>query len=131
MIVRARFRDTAVSLLTLLLSGGTLLCCALPLLLITLGLGGAVAYLTDSLPWLVTLSRYKVWMFVVSGIYLVFTGWMIYRPGRVCPTDLELARLCERADRFNRSIFWIAATIFLAGVFAAYLLVPLRQLFAS
>jgi len=131
MIVRERLRDTAVSLLTLLLTGGTLLCCALPLLLITLGLGGTVAFLTDSLPWLVSLSHFKVWMFIVSGAYLVFTGWVIYRPGRVCPADPELARLCARADRFNRSILWIAVVIFLSGFFVAYLLFPLRQLVGS
>ena len=131
MIVRERLRDTAVSLLTLLLTGGTLLCCTLPLLLITLGLGGTVAFLTDSLPWLVSLSHFKVWMFIVSGAYLVFTGWVIYRPGRVCPADPELARLCARADRFNRSILWIAVVIFLSGFFVAYLLFPLLQLVGS
>jgi hypothetical protein len=126
MIVRARFRDTAVSLLTLLLSGGTLLCCALPLMLITLGLGSVVAYMTNALPWLVTLSHYKPWMFLISGVYLTLIGWLIYRPGRSCPADPELARLCARADRFNRTILWVAIGIFAIGFFAAYLLFPLR-----
>lgn len=121
-----RFRETSLSVLTLVFSSGTLLCCALPLMLITLGLGSVVAYLTNALPWLVTLSHYKPWMFLISGGYLALTGWLIYRPGRGCPADPELARLCARADRLNRTILWVAISIFAIGFFAAYLLFPLR-----
>jgi len=83
MIVRERLSDSAASLLTLLFSGGTLLCCALPILLITLGLSGAVVFLTNSFPWLVTLSHHKVWIFIGAGIYLLMIAWLIYRPGAV------------------------------------------------
>jgi hypothetical protein len=129
MIARERLRDTITSLLTLFLSSGTLLCCALPILLIALGLSGAVVFLTNSLPWLVALSRHKVWIFVISGIYLLFIAWLLYRPGRACPTDPELARLCERADRLNRGIFWAGAAIYVIGFVVSYLLLPIQQLF--
>lgn len=51
-----------------------LLCCALPALLVSLGLGAAVAGLTSELPWLVELSRHKEWVFAVSAIMLALAG---------------------------------------------------------
>lgn len=131
MIVRVRLRETATSLLTLFLSSGTLLCCALPLLLIALGLSGAVVYLTNALPWLVTLSRHKVWIFTGAGLYLAFTAWLIYRPGRACPAEPELARLCAQADRLNRTILWFGAGIYVIGFFISYLLLPFQRLFGG
>jgi hypothetical protein len=50
--------------------GGTLLCCVLPVLLVSLGLGTAVASLTSSAPWLVELSRHKEWIFAASFLML-------------------------------------------------------------
>jgi mercuric ion transport protein len=128
MFASARRTDTLLSLATLLFSGGTLICCALPILLVSLGLGAGVAYLTSAWPWLTVFSRYKVWTFVISGAYLLLTGWMIYRPGRSCPADPELARLCQQADRWNRGLLWVAAGLFSLGFFAAYLWLPLQQM---
>ena len=34
-------------------------CCALPILLVALGMGSAVAAMVSALPWLVTVSQYK------------------------------------------------------------------------
>ena len=51
---------------------------------------------------------------------------MIYRPGRACPTDPELARLCQKADRLNRIVLWIAVVVYAIGCFMAYLWLPLR-----
>ncbi len=127
MSLRNRPVDTLLSFATLFFSGGTLVCCALPILLVSLGLGAGVAYLTNTFPWLVTLSHYKHWTFSIAGIYLLFTAWLIYRPGRSCPTDPELARLCQRADRMNRIVLWVAVGVYTVGFFFAFLWFPLRQ----
>ncbi|HSC47476.1 MAG TPA: hypothetical protein VLG68_05275 [Gammaproteobacteria bacterium] len=131
MFARARLPDTLLSFATLLFSSGTLLCCALPLLLVSLGLGAGVVYLTNALPWLVVLSHYKVWTFIISGLFLLLTAWVIYRPGRSCPADPELARLCMKSDRWNRVVLWLTVGIYGVGVFAAYLWLPLRQAFGD
>ena len=127
-MLKTRPKDSLASVITLLLSGGTLICCALPILLVSLGLGTAVAFLTSSFPWLVAFSRFKPWTFAVSGAVLLLTAWLIYRPGRTCPADPELARLCRCADHWNRGVFWFAATIYVIGFFFAYLFLPLRRL---
>lgn len=112
--------------LVLFASTGTLICCALPILLVTLGLGAAVASLTSSFPILITLSQHKAWIFAGSGIVLALAGWLMYRPGRACPTDPTLAALCERLQKWNRRIYWSAAAVWGVGFFAAYLLLPIR-----
>lgn len=126
-----RWRETALSLGTLFLSTGTLLCCAQPILLVSLGLGAAVAAMIDTAPWLVTLSQHKAWMFAGTGLLLVAGGGFIYRPGRACPTDPELAHACAMADRWNRRVWWFALSIWVIGTFMAYLWLPLRQVLNS
>lgn len=120
-------RTSAVNWLTLFASSGTLICCALPIVLVTLGMGAAVASLTSSFPLLITLSRYKIWVFAISGILLAVSFWLTYRNGRVCPTDPALARLCEQAGRWNRRILWASIVIWSLGFFAAFLALPLRK----
>lgn len=122
-----RLKETSVSTLTLFTSTGTLVCCALPILLVTLGMGAAVASLTSSVPWLVTLSEHKEWVFAASFLMLLLCAWFIYRPGRSCPADPELARACVRMDRINRRIYWFSVTVWLIGFFAAFLLWPLTE----
>ena len=125
--LKQRLNEGTVTFLTLLTSTGTLVCCALPIMLVTLGLGSAVVGLTGAFPWLVTLSRHKAWVFAVSALLLAIGGWMLYRQGRSCPTDPKLGRLCGRLDRWNRRIYWTSVAIWGIGFFAAYLLLPLTQ----
>ncbi|HBP0276308.1 hypothetical protein ACNARA_15075 [Pseudomonas aeruginosa] len=122
----SQFRQNAVSWLTLFTSAGTLVCCALPIVFVMLGLGAAVAAVTSAVPLLVTLALHKAWVFAGSGLMLLVSGWLLYRPGRACPSDPELGRLCERADRWSRRIHGISAALWGVGFFAAYLALPIR-----
>lgn len=125
-----RRRTVAASAIALLLAGGTLVCCALPVLLVTLGLGSGVAALTAAAPWLVTLSHYKVWMFAAAMMALLAAGLLLYRPGRACPTDPELARACARLDVIARTFWWFGLSVWLVGAFVAFAWVPLQQAIA-
>ncbi len=104
-----------------------LVCCALPILLVALGLGAVSAALFATVPFLVTLAQHKIWLFAGSGLLLAGAAWAIWRPGRVCPTDPERAALCARADRWNRRWFLIALVIWVTGFAAAYLSLPLYR----
>jgi mercuric ion transport protein len=117
--------------LALLFSLSTLLCCALPLLLVGLGLGGAVAAMTSSMPWLVTLSQYKHGMFLLSAAALAVAGWTIYRPGRRCPADPALAQACRRTDRWSRGLWLLAIMIWCVAAFVAYAWLPLQIAWAG
>lgn len=120
-------REGGITWLTLFASTGTLICCALPITLVTLGLGASVAAMTSSFPFLITLSLHKIWIFAFSGIMLVLSGWLMYRPGRQCPTDPELARICSRTQVWNRRVYWTSVVIWSVGFFAAYVALPLRE----
>ena len=119
-------KETGLSWLTLFVASGTLICCALPIMLVTLGLGATVAALTSTFPVLITIAQHKMWVFAGSGALLLLSGWLMYRPGPACPADPELARVCARAQVWNRRIYWSAVMIWSVGFFAAYLALPLR-----
>ena len=113
--------------LILFASTTTLVCCALPIILVTLGLGAVSAALFSNLPFLADLARHKAWFFSGSFILLALAAWALYRPGRTCPVDPVLAEKCEVADRWNRRLIWGSASIWLVGVAAAYLALPILE----
>lgn len=122
--------------LSLLTSAGTLLCCALPSLLVLLGLGATVGAVLSSAPWLVTLSRHKQWVFLVSGLLIGGNFVYVYKVcpklrarGAACLPDAPEA--CDTASRFSRIVLWVSACICAAGLFTAYLLGPILMRFDS
>ena len=105
----------------------TLICCALPILFVSIGFGAVSAAMFSNLPFLVVLAHYKVWLFSGSGALLALAGWALYRPGRTCPTDPVLAAKCETADRWNRRLFNFSAGIWAIGFTAAFLSLPILR----
>lgn len=113
---------------TLFITSGTLLCCALPILLVSLGFGAVVASLNYNIPGLVFLAEHKLWTLSLSALLLLFLAWVIWRPNQACPTDPDLANHCQKAKRWNQRIFWLSVGIWAVGFFFSVLLLPLRQL---
>ncbi len=118
--------ETGATWVTLFASAGTLVCCALPIIMVTFGMGATVAALTRSIPFLITLSQYKVWVFAGSAVMLALAAWMMYRPGRACPVDPELGALCDRTRVWNRRIYRTSVILWSVGFFAAFVALPLR-----
>lgn len=114
--------------LVLASSTSTLLCCALPILLVSLGLGAVSASLFANLPFLVTLAHHKAWLFAGSAVLLGAASWASLRPGRQCPADPGLAAKCAAADRWNRRLLTVSAAIWAIGFTAAYLSLPMLAL---
>jgi len=124
------------SCLSLFTSLSTLACCALPSLLVLLGLGTTVASVLTAAPWLVALSRHKLWAFLFSGLiitgnflYLYFVAPRLRWQAEACSADDPNA--CETVSRFSRGLLWISAAIYLAGLFVSYLLRPILMVFES
>ena len=111
--------------LTLFASSTTLICCALPILLVTLGMGAVSAAIFANVPGLTWLALNKVWLFAGSAVMLSAAMWALTRPGRACPTDPQLAAQCERAHKWNIWMLTISIFIWGIGFFAAYLLLPI------
>lgn len=116
---------TGLSFLALFFSLGTLLCCVFPLVLVTLGLGAAVAAMISQFPILVTLSQHKIWIFIFSALLLVITARLLWRSGQSCPADPRLAAVCKQLNRWNKRIFYIALSVWSLGFVVTYVILPL------
>ena len=129
-------RGALLNYLSLFTSFGTLLCCALPSLLVLLGLGATVASFLSAVPWLVTISHHKNWVFLVSGsliganfVYTYVVAPKLRTGGDACRADAPEA--CGQASTLSRAVLWISAGIYTIGLFSAYLLGPILMRFAS
>lgn len=111
--------------LVLLTASTTLVCCVIPIVLVTLGFGAVVAALYGNLPFLTFMGLHKEWTFALTALILALAAWALFRPGRACPADPELARACESADKWNRRLFFASLALWGIGFFAAYFLLPL------
>jgi hypothetical protein len=105
---------------------GTLLCCALPSLLVLAGLGATVASALSAAPWLVTLSRHKNWTFTIAGVLIaanvLYLRAIAPRLTAACEVGDDA---CARAARLNRILLWATVTIYVVGFSVAYVLGPL------
>src|SRR3984957_17269708 len=127
---RAR-RVALASYFSLFSSFSTLICCALPSVLVLLGMGTAVASLLSAAPWLVSLSRHKIWTFSIAGTLIAasFVTTYIVAPrlqrGDVCTADDPTT--CVEMSKLSKAVLWSSAFIWSAGFFVAYLLGPMLE----
>jgi len=111
------------SLLSIFTSGSTLLCCALPALLLTLGAGAALSGLISAVPQLVWLSAHKMVVFGVAGLTIGAAGFLQWRARSApCPADPVLASACVRARQLSASIYVVSVAMFGVGVLFAFVL---------
>jgi mercuric ion transport protein len=120
-------RPALLSYFSLFTSLGTLLCCALPSLLVLFGLGASVASMLSFLPWLVTLSRHKQWTFAVSGLLIAlgFVNMYVVAPRLKAKTCDPGDRACDDASKASKIVLWVSAAIYAVGFFVAYVLGPI------
>ena len=108
--------------LSLFASTSTLLCCALPALLITIGAGAVMAGLTAAVPGIMWLSANKGPLFIASGVLLSASALMQWRARNApCPADPEQAAACNALRVLSRRILIGSLAVYATGVFFAYL----------
>jgi mercuric ion transport protein len=126
-ITQSPARSGWLNYFSLFTSLSTLLCCALPSLLVLLGLGATVASALSTLPWLVTLSHHKVWTFSISGLLIALsflnTYYLAPRFRRACAADDPNA--CADVSKMSRVLLWVSAGIYALGFFVAFVLGPI------
>lgn len=111
------------SVLSLFASGSTLVCCALPALLVALGAGAALSSLVSVLPQLVWLSEHKEALFVFAGLMLAGSGWMQWRNRHApCPIDVRQRDACMRTRRASLRLYLISVLIYAVGGWFAFIL---------
>lgn len=115
------WRDTAAPVLALFGSTATLVCCALPALFVTLGMGAVVAGLVSAVPQITWLSENKPIVFGVSGLLIVLAGTLQWRARNApCPTEPAAARACRMLRTTSVVILAISAVAWCVGTFFAF-----------
>lgn len=108
--------------LTLFGSFSTLICCALPALLVSVGAGAAIAGLVSTFPQLIWLSEHKVALFAFAGAMLLISGISRYMTRNApCPIDPLEAQACARMRRVSLRVFYLSLLIYVTGFFFAFI----------
>jgi hypothetical protein len=116
-----KHNERVVTILTLFTSSGTLICCALPALFVTIGAGAALAGIVSSFPELVFFSKHKIWVFLISGLLICLSGYLRYRSKYlVCPVDKNQAEACSAMKKSSFYIYYFSVIIYLVGFFFAF-----------
>ena len=111
-----------LSYLSLFTSGGTLICCALPALLVGLGAGAVMVSLVSSVPQIVWFSEHKLGVFIFAGVMLSISGFLQWRARSLpCPSDKVLAELCNKTRVNSLRVYYFSVTVFLIGGFMAFI----------
>jgi hypothetical protein len=102
-------------------SSGTLLCCALPALLVTLGAGAALAGLVSVFPQIVWLSEHKALVFGVAAVAMAVAGVMQWRARSApCPTEPALRDACLRTRRWSARVYAVSLLFLVLGAWFAF-----------
>jgi hypothetical protein len=115
-------QNFVASFLSLFTSSGTLICCALPALLVSIGAGATMAGLVTNFPQIVWLSEHKIGLFIVAGFMLVGAGVLQWRARSLpCPADPAIAAACMRTRKVSAGIYWFSVVMFAIGFFFAFI----------
>lgn len=111
-----------LSWLSVFASGSTLVCCALPALLVALGAGAALSGLISAVPQLVWLSEHKAPLFAGAAAMLALSGVLQWRARRAaaCPPDPALAAACSTTRDLSLRVWVASVAIFAVGAFFAF-----------
>ncbi len=109
------------SVASLFASSSTLVCCALPALLVALGAGAVLSSLVAAVPQVVWLSEHKEGLFAFAGLMLAASGWLQWHNRTApCPTDPALRHACLRTRRTSLRMYWLSVFIYGVGGWFAF-----------
>jgi hypothetical protein len=115
-------RNRVLQTLTVFSSAGTLVCCALPALLVSVGACAVMASLVSAVPQLVWISEHKILLFAFAALMLLISSVSTYLNRRSpCPADPALAKSCLRMRRVSLGVLLISLAMYAAGFYFAFL----------
>ena len=120
---RLALRETAAPTVALVTSLSTLVCCTLPAVMITLGMGAALSSLTSNVPQLIWLSAHKGLVFGGSLVLLSLAWGVRYLTRDMpCPADPALAKACTRLRAIGGWVLYLGFAVWAVGAFSAFIL---------
>ena len=116
-------QTTGLTFAALLASSGTLICCVLPAVMVTLGAGATLAGLIGAFPQLVWLSEHKPLLFGSAALLLVASGAALWRARSLpCPAEPRMAAACRRLRKISGVVYALALLAFATGTAFAFVL---------
>ena len=111
------------NVISLFASSSTLVCCALPALFVVIGAGASFASLVTALPFLITVSQYKLYMSFFALVLILIAGYANYKTYYLpCPSDPELGRACLRTRQTSRYIYYLSVGLFIFATMFTYII---------
>ena len=108
--------------LALFTSTATLICCALPALLVMMGMGAVWSGVIGTVPGITWFGANKTLVFGVTAIVLAASGaWQWHARTLPCPADPVQARACTRLRRISWTLWGASVAAFAIGGFFAFL----------
>jgi mercuric ion transport protein len=118
---RSNAREAISAYLSLFASLATLVCCALPALLVLVGLSlTSVLTFSTAIPGWQNFGAYDIWLFPLCGVLLAVGFYFAYfrrtrLQGEACEIPAGSGEsACSTATRWNRRILWLS--VFLYGL---------------
>lgn len=109
------------SLASLFASSSTLLCCAIPALLVALGAGAALSSLVSIFPQVVWLSEHKEALFGFAGLMMIGSGALQWRNRSApCPIDPALRDACLKTRKTASIVYAASVVLYLIGGWFAF-----------
>lgn len=113
----------ALNFLSLFGSLSTLLCCALPVTLVSLGMGATFASLTATFPQIIWLTERKEWLFGVTAILLIVSFLMMKRAEKeACPIDPGQRDACQTSKGISNKLYWFTVVLYVIGFCYSYVI---------
>lgn len=119
---KVEFRKTILPTLALFGSLSTLICCALPALLVSLGAGAVMIGVVSAVPQLIWLSEHKVLLFSFAGVMLIISGISRFMSRNApCSTDDNKTASCKRLKKFSLNVFCFSLILYVIGFYFAFI----------
>lgn len=118
-----KFKEGLFNYLTLFGSVGTLVCCALPSLFVSIGLGAVMAGLASNVPGLIWISENKLGVFIFAGIMLLANGIFLWiNRNAPCPIDPALRDTCIKGRKTSKILYVVSMAVYVVGFSFAYVI---------
>jgi len=110
------------SLASLFASSSTLVCCAIPALLVALGAGAALSSLVSIFPQVVWLSEHKEVLFGFAGLMMIGSGVLQWRNRSApCPIDPALRDACLKTRKTASKLYAVSVVLYFIGGWFAFI----------
>ena len=110
-----------INFFSLFASSGTIICCALPSLLVAAG--ASLSSFLGAFPEIILISQYKEYVFLFAFISIIFAG-IVQRKARnlPCPTNQQLAEQCKRSRKLSFYIYLFSVILLSTGFIFTFIL---------